>query len=175
MFQGSIVYLIELFSEKGDQVRLVTFLLSALLAVAVLLINQYINTKIKKRDLLLAKIEDLYKASIEYTNICTEILDDVQRQQAEYPSVNKEHQREIQSILRKMEMLCGLYFPDSGFDTNDYRLWNMQVLEYLDKGKHTEEGELYCMWEDARQHIVNADAKLAVICSNLMKLHGYKT
>ncbi|WP_040307513.1 hypothetical protein [Agarivorans albus] len=74
-----------------------------------------------------------------------------------------------------MEMLCGLYFPDSGFDTNDYRLWNMEVLEYLEKGKHAEEGEIYCMWDDARQHVVNADAKLAVICSNLMKVYGYKT
>lgn len=169
------MYIIELFSEKGDQVRLVTFLLSALLAVAVLLINQYINTKRNKRDLLLTKIEDLYKAAIEYTHTCTEIFDDVQHQKTDYPSVNKEHRREIQNILRKMEMLCGLYFPDSGFDTNDYRLWNMQVLEYLEKGKHTEEGELYCMWEDARQHIVNADAKFGVIFSNLMKLHGYKT
>ena len=169
------MYLIELFSEKGDQVRLVTFLLSALLAVVVLLINQYINTKRNKRDLLLTKIEDLYRTSINYTNTCTEILDDVQYQKIDYPSVNKEHRREIQNILRKMEMLCGLYFPDSGFDTNDYRLWNMQILEYIEKGKQAEEGELHCMWEDARQHIVNADAKLAVICSNLMKLHGHKT
>jgi len=169
------MYLIELFSEKSDQVRLVTFLLSALLAVFVLLINQYINTKRNKRDLLLSKVEDLYKSSIEYTNLCTEILDDVQHQNVDYPSVKKEHRREVQNILRKMEMLCGLYFPDSGFDTNDYRLCNMEVLEYLEKGKHSEEGEMHCMWEDARQHIVNSDAELAVICSNLMKLHGYKT
>ncbi|GIU15562.1 hypothetical protein TUM4261_32690 [Shewanella sp. c952] len=168
------MYIIELFSEKEDQVRLISFLLSALLAIAVLLINQYINTKRNKRDLLLTKIEELYKTSIAYTHTCTQILDDVQHQKVDYPTVNKEHQREIQNILRKMEMLCGLYFPDSGYDTNDYRLWNMQVLEYLEKGKHTEESELYCMWEDARQHIVNADAKLAVICSNLMKSHGYK-
>ena len=168
------MYLIELFSEKSDQVRLMTFLLSALLAVSILLINQYINTKRNKRDLLLSKIEDLYKSSIEYTNICAEILDDVQNQETDYPSVNKDHKREVQKILRKMEMLCGLYFPNSNFDTNDYSLWNMQVLEYLEKGKPTEEGQLHCMWEDARQHIVDADAKLAVICSNLMKLHGYK-
>lgn len=168
------MYLIELFSEKGDQVRLVTFMFSALLAVAVLLINQYINTKRSKRDLLLTKIEDLYKTSIEYSNTCTEILDDVQHQKNDYPSVSNEHRREIQNILRKMEMLCGLYFPESGFNTNDYRLWNMQVLECLEKGKDVEEGEIHCMWGDARQHIVDADAKLAVICSHLMKLHGYK-
>ncbi|MGI2131721.1 hypothetical protein ACRN93_10425 [Shewanella baltica] len=169
------MYLIELFSEKSDQVRLVTFLLSALLAVFVVLINQYINTKRNKRDFLLSKIEDLYKASIEYTNLCTEILDDVQHQKVDFPSVNKEHKKEIQNILRKMEMLCGLYFPESRFDTNDYRLWNMEVLEHLGEGKYAEESELHCMWEDARQHIVNSDAKLAVICSNLMKSHGYKT
>jgi hypothetical protein len=169
------MYIIELFSGKEDQVRLITFSLSALLAVAVLLINQVINTKRNRRDLLLGKIEDLYNFSIEYTDTCTEILDDIQLQKNDFPSVNKEQRRKIKNILRKMEMICGLYFPDSCFETNDYRLWNMQVLKYLEKGKLAEEGELYCMWEDARQHIVNADAKLAAICSNLMKTHGYKT
>ena len=173
------MYLIELFSEKSDQVRLVTFLLSALLAVFVILINQYFITRRNRRDMLLEKIEDLYKISIEYTDTCSEVLDDIENQvrdtMVKFPTVTREHKRKVQGLIQRMEMICGLHFPSSEFDPNDYRLWNMEVLEYLEKGKHTAEGEMHLKWEDAKQHIVDSDAKLAFICSKLVDEHGYKT
>ncbi|WP_374813465.1 hypothetical protein [Aeromonas allosaccharophila] len=44
MFFEDEMYLIELFSAKEDQVKLVTFAFSALLAVSVLLINQPVGS-----------------------------------------------------------------------------------------------------------------------------------
>lgn len=169
------MYLIELFSAKADQVKLVTFLFSAVLAVAVLLTNQYFSQRRARQEYLLRKIEELAQLSIEYTDLCTEILDDIQNQQVDYPTVNQEQKRRLIANIRQMELIVGLYFQNSGFDPNNYYIWNMHVLEVLEKGKACEEAEIHCLFEDARQHIVNSDAKLAVICSNLVKRFGHKT
>lgn len=173
------MYVIELFSDKADQVRLVTFLLSALLAVTVLLINQWFTSRKARREYLIGKIEELSKLSIEYTELCSEILDDIRKQDmdpsTDFPTVTVAHFNRVQSLIRQMELICGLYFPTSGFDSNNYRLWNMAILEHLEKGWYAEDGVTTCMWEDAKQHIIDSDAKLAVACSRLMKRYGYKT
>ncbi len=169
------MYLMELFSAKEDQVKLITFVFSALLAVGVLLTNQYFSQRRARQEYLLKKIEELAQLSIEYTDLCTEILDDIQSQRADYSTVSREHRRRLMANIRQMELIVGLYFQDSGFDTNDYHMWNMRVLDVLEKGKACEEGEVYCLFEDARQHVVDSDAKLAVICSGLVKRFGHKT
>ncbi|MBF4247963.1 hypothetical protein EA004_23735, partial [Vibrio anguillarum] len=135
------MYLIELFSAKEDQVKLITFVFSALLAVGVLLTNQYFSQRRARQEYLLKKIEELAKLSIEYTDLCTEILDDIQSQRADYPTVSREHRRRLMANIRQMELIVGLYFQDSGFDPNDYYMWNMRVLDVLEKGKACEEGE----------------------------------
>ena len=168
------MYLIELFSAKEDQVKLITFIFSALLAVGVLLTNQYFSQRRARQEYLLKKIEELAQLSIEYTDLCTEILDDIQSQRADYPTVSREHKRRLMASIRQMELIVGLYFQDSGFDPNDYYMGNMRVLDVLEKGKVYEEDEVYCLFEDARQHVVDSDAKLAVICSGLVKRFGHK-
>lgn len=169
------MYLIELFSAKEDQVKLITFVFSALLAVGVLLTNQYFSQRRARQEYLLKKIEELAQLSIEYTDLCTEILDDIQSQRVDYPTVSREHRRRLMANIRQMELIVGLYFRGSGFDPNDYYMWNMRVLDVLEKGNACEEGEVYCLFEDARQHVVDSDAKLAVICSGLVKRFGHKT
>ncbi|MEH0373920.1 hypothetical protein [Vibrio mimicus] len=169
------MYLIERFSAKEDQVKLITFVFSALLAVGVLLTNQYFSQRRARQEYLLKKIEELAQLSIEYTDLCTEILDDIQSQRGDYLTVSREHRRRLMANIRQMELIVGLYFQDSGFDPNDYYMWNMQVLDVLEKGKACEEGEVYCLFEDDRQHVVDSDAKLAVICSGLVKRFGHKT
>ncbi len=175
MFFEDEMYLIELFSAKEDQVKLITFVFSALLAVGVLLTNQYFSQRRARQEYLLKKIEELAQLSIEYTDLCTEILDDIQSQRVDYPTVSREHRRRLMANIRQMELIVGLYFQDSGFDPNDYYMWNRRVLDVLEKGKACEEGEVYCLFEDARQHVVDSDAKLAVICSGLVKRFGHKT
>ncbi|EDP60808.1 hypothetical protein AND4_07809 [Vibrio sp. AND4] len=175
MFFEDEMYILELFSAKEDQVKLITFVFSALLAVGVLLTNQYFSKRRARQEYLLKKIEGLAQLSIEYTDICTEILDDIQSQRVDYPTVSREHRRRLIANIRQMQLIIGLYFQDSGFDPNDYYLWNMRVLDVLEKGKACEEGEVYLLFEDARQHVVDSDAKLAVICSGLVKRFGHKT
>lgn len=179
MLEEDILYFIELFSEKSEQVKLITILLSALVAVFVLLLNQFFVQRRNRQEYLLEKIEKLSQLSIEYTDFCSQILDDVRGQAAskhiDYPSVCDEDKRKIRANIRKMEMICGLYFKKAGFDPNDYFIWNMEVLDVLEKGKAHTESEAYLYFEDAKQHIVNSDAKLAVLCSNLVRQYGYKT
>ncbi len=173
------MYLIELFSEKIYQVKLITILLSALIAVFVLLLNQFFVQRRNRQEYLLEKIEKLSQLSIEYTDLCSQILDNIRGQVAskhiDYPSVCDEDKRKVRANIRKMEMICGLYFKKAGFDPNDYSIWNMEVLDILEKGKAYTESEAYLYFEDAKQHVVNSDAKLAVLCSNLVRQYGYKT
>ncbi|MEL0631495.1 hypothetical protein V6237_01840 [Pseudoalteromonas carrageenovora] len=172
------MYIIELFSDKADQVKLATFLLSALLAILVLLLNQYFAQRKARQEYLLEKIEEVARLSIEYTDLCSEILNDVKQQAAskhiEYPEISDRHQRAVTAIIRKLELIFGLYFKGAGFDPNDYQFCSLKVFYVLSKRGFFIEGQLDSLFKNAEQHISNSDAKLAVLCAKLVKRFGHK-
>ena len=71
--------------------------------------------------------------------------------------------------IRKMEMLCGLYFPEVDFQVTDYTIGNLPIVETSIKGKQLSEDEGFALYEQSRDHINAAEKKLAKLCRNLMK------
>lgn len=140
-------WLFEVFSEKSDQARLISILISAVVAVCVVLLNQWFLSRRSKRDLLIEKIEELFEAANEYVSACRELMDSFSEESVNnkqeffnYPAsaVNK-----LNDSITKMQMICGLYFRSEKFDPNKFYIWNMPILEIVHKGKTLPEGEAY--------------------------------
>jgi len=58
-------WLTEIFSSSSDQARLVTTLLVAAIAIAVVFINQWFASRRARKDKLIEKLEELYAAVIK--------------------------------------------------------------------------------------------------------------
>lgn len=167
----------EIFSEKSDQARLIAILISAIVAIFVVLLNQWFLSRRAKRELLIEKIEELFSASNDYIDACRELMDSLVQQDIEDPSrfysypgdsVNK-----LNNSISRMQMICGLYFRSEKFDPEDYYIWHMPTLEIAHKGKYLSEDEGIKAHNDSRNHIRNSRAKLDELCKRLMKRHGH--
>ena len=63
-------WILEVFSDKSDQARLVAIVISAVVAILVVLLNQWFLSRRSRRELLIEKIEELFSASNEYVSVC---------------------------------------------------------------------------------------------------------
>jgi hypothetical protein len=170
-------WLVEIFSEKSDQAHLATILISALVAIFVVLLNQWFIARRSKRDLLVAKIEELFSASNEYIEACRELMDSLQKPDMEFPErfydyppglVNK-----LNDSITKMQMVCGLYFRGEKFNPEDYYIWRMPIFNIAHKGISLPEGDAHMAYEDSLAHIRASRENLNEICKKLMKKYGH--
>jgi hypothetical protein len=169
-------WLLEIFESKSDQARLVAILVSAVVAIFVVLLNQWFVARRARRELLISKIEKLYVASSEYVSACRNILyalnEDGHRSEHGYFNPPRNLVDEIADSLSKIEMICGLYFPEIDFDPDKYRIWNMEIIKASEKGTVPPEEEGYMMHEDAWLHVRNSRATLDILCGDLMLQYG---
>ncbi|MFT5420422.1 MAG: Zn-dependent protease with chaperone function [Candidatus Endobugula sp.] len=170
-------WIFEVFSDKFDQARLVAILISAVVAILVVLLNQWFVSRRSKRGLLIEKIEELFSSSNEYVSACRELMDALDQQNVDYPeryyvypneSVNK-----LNDSITKMQMLCGLYFCAEKFPPDDFYIWRMPILEVAHKGKSLPEGEAHMAFEDSKAHIRVSREKLDELCKRLMNRYGH--
>ncbi|HFQ4830673.1 TPA: hypothetical protein ACGU2T_004496, partial [Vibrio vulnificus] len=179
LIEGRMNYLIELFSAKSDQVKLVTFAFSAILALTVLLINQTIINQRTKREFLLGKVEELSNLSIEFTRVSGEMLDELvnrfEDESCENYDLPYAVDREIYAVLRKIELICELYFEKTNFSVGDYHLSHLKSLEYIHKWRAIDltEGGMYNLFDEDYQLIKRREEWLAEICLDLAKRHAH--
>lgn len=169
-------WLLEIFESKSDQARLVAILFSAVVAIFVVLLNQWFVAKRARKELLISKIEELYVASSEYVSACRNILyalnEDEHRSEHGYFNPPRRLVDEIGDSLSKIEMICGLYFPEIDFDPDKYRIWNMEIIKAAEKGTVPPEAEGHLMHEDAWLHVRASRATLDILCGDLMRQYG---
>lgn len=177
-------WIVEIFSDKSDQARLITVVISALVAVLVVLLNQWFNTRRSRRDLLIEKIEELFETSNDYVAACRELLDflkarkstALQRHTGETNAyLPKESVNKLNDSITKMEMICGLYFNSANFDPKCYYISNMPVLEIMVKNKMVPEGRALAAFDESMEHVAESRKKLDKLCRDLMDKHGHKT
>lgn len=170
-------WLVEIFSDKSDQARLIAILISAVVAILVVLLNQWFLSRRAKRELLIEKIEELFTASNEYVAACRNLMDSLQQQgidrPEEYFSYPSDFVNSLNDSITKMQMICGLYFRSEKFSPDEYYIWNMPILEVAHKGKQLPEGEGYMLFEASKAHIQKSRQKLDDLCKKLMKKYGH--
>ena len=169
-------WIVEVFSDKSDQAHLITILISAMVAIFVVLLNQRFVSIRSKRELLIEKIEELFSASIEYISSCRELMDSIDQQDKdyagspyEYPSnsVNK-----LNDSITKMQMICGLYFRAENFYPDDFYIWRMPILEIVHKGGSSVDEKGWMACKDSKAHIIKSRKKLDDLCNKLMRKYG---
>ncbi|MFY8351484.1 hypothetical protein AAEU29_13170 [Pseudoalteromonas sp. SSM20] len=116
-------YLINIFSENSDQAKLVTTIIAAIIAVAVVLLNQWFNSRRSRKEKLIDKIEEMYAGVIGLRElnrlIYIEFLKGYElARKGNYASgLLKDPDSKIADLsneysnkLHSTEMLAGLYF-----------------------------------------------------------------
>ena len=170
-------WIIEIFSDKSDQARLVAILISAVVAILVVLLNQWFVSQRSKRELLIEKIEELFSGSNEYVSACRELMDALDQQdidhQARYYEYPGESVNKLNDSITKMQMICGLYFRSETFSPDDFYIWRMPILEIAHKGKSLPEGEGHMAYENSKIHIRKSREQLDDLCKRLMRKHGH--
>jgi hypothetical protein len=170
-------WIIEIFSDKSEQAKLIAILISAVIAVLVVLLNQWFISRRAKRELLIEKIEELFTASNEYISACRELMDSLKEQGVGQPDKYYDYPQEIVNKLNdsitKMQMICGLYFKSEKFDPDEFYIWRMPILNIAHKGIEQEEGEGYIEHENSLKHIADSRKKLDSLCMDLMKKYGH--
>lgn len=170
-------WFIEIFEAKSDQARLVAILISAIVAVLVVLLNQWFNSRRARKETLIEKIEELYELSEEYVKACRELLLSVQDSKSKSHETTYNPPRDLQLALNgsinKIQMILGLYFHKNQFDPHDFYMWNMPIIEIAQKDKVMDEESYLMAWERSEKHIVNARHKLRTLCIDLMRKNGH--
>ena len=123
-------YFGDIFSEKADQARLITVLISAFVALLVVLINQKLTSTRERKQFLDLKIEELFEEVSSFQKLFNEFLyiagflrlkpelsvdekDNIDRRTGLLIDDKSEAVRlEAQLKLTKIDMLINLYFKD---------------------------------------------------------------
>lgn len=169
----------EIFTTPSDKARLITILLSSVIAIGIFISNQRFIDRRARNQVTREKIEELYLASIDYVNSvqnmlslhkkeksiivneCTAIVDITEPHEVILLSMN--------NSIKKMEMLCGLYFPDADIHFHEYGL---KALPYIERpfGHNNLDGERSIRnYNISLKHANRAEDKLGRLCNQLMK------
>jgi hypothetical protein len=173
--EKSLNWILEIFSDKSEQAKLIAILISSLVAISVVLLNQWFTSRRTKKDLLVEKIEELFSTSHDYIKACKELLEALSNPEYNTPyySYPKDSKIKFEDSLRKLEMICGLYFPKEGFSIEEFYMWRMPILEIAHKGKFLEEGEGTLILHDSWEHVRKSESYFGELCKKLMKKHGH--
>jgi len=162
-----------IFASPSDKAKLVAILISATVAIAILILNQWFTNRRERKKIIVEKIEEMYINSIDYTNSANQLIKDLSnpnnRDSKGCFVVDQVVYGNMNDAIRRMQMLCGLYFSEINFQVSDYSIANLPIVDVSIKGKNIEEGEAFELYQQSREHINNAEKKLSDICRDLMK------
>lgn len=161
----------------NDTSHMTTVLISAAVAIVVVLLNQWFLSRRAKKELMIKKVEELFSASTEYTAACRELMKSLNDKSLrtihgyyDYPA---DAMNRLNDSITKMQMICGLYFRKEKFDPNDFYVSRMPIFRIEHKGLGLSEGEGYAAHKASEAHIRDSRVKLDNLCKSLMKKYGH--
>ncbi|MCJ8352195.1 hypothetical protein [Moritella sp.] len=168
-------WLLDAFSTPTGKSQFISIFVSSCVAISVLLLNQKLTNIRERKKVYVEKIEELYLAVIEYLETCDDLITDIQKStyresETGYHRYNEATYDKRESSIAKIEMLCGLYFPEVKFEPKDYCISKMPAFSAATSGKFARKevsGEQVV--KESRVHIDKASIELKGICRNLMK------
>ena len=170
-------WFLETYSSPSSRAQLVAIVISAVIAILVLLLNQFFTTRRTRKDILIKKIEDLYQSALAYERHAGKLLSAIYhggRDARGNFNLDRALLDGMNEEVEKIEMLLGLYFPSTDFAKDRYYAGpTLPVLEIAIKGKLVSEEESLEAAEATKDNIANNTAELKAICKNLMELHKH--
>jgi hypothetical protein len=146
-------------------------------AISVVLLNQWFTTRRAKKDLLIEKIEELFSTSHDYIRACRELLEALNDPICNNPYYvyPKDSKVKYEDSHRRLDIICGLYFPEEGFAMEEFYIWKLPILEIARKGKFLEDGEgaYSIILSDSWEHVYRSEVYFGGLCKKLKKDHGH--
>ena len=177
--------LAEIFATPSDKARLITILFSSVVAISIFILNQWYINKRNQKAIYIEKIEELYLASIDYVNAAQKLLMMHRNSRNKLLNTNELPSMEegekfanenriavlgMNNAIKKMEMLCGLYFPAEDVPLHEYGL---KALPFIISSEHQDDYELGHYRTDSYKislkHINQAEDALGHLCNKLMR------
>jgi hypothetical protein len=121
-----IQYFLNIFSNISDQARLLLVLITAFITIFVVFINDYLQRKRARKELLTSKIEEMYQAASQYSVLMGKILLILEeaRKTTTYPKIDiisSGLADSVENEINKIEMVMKLYFPSHVIALDDFR------------------------------------------------------
>lgn len=172
-----LAWLADAFSSPTSKAQLVAIIVSALIAIAVLLLNQHFTIKRSRKDVLVKKIEEAYQSALAYERHAKQLLAAIYRggrNERGHFVLDPTLIDAMNDEVEKIEMLLGLHFPSVAFDKARYYAGpTLPVLEIAVKQKIVSEDESLRAAEDTRSNVARNAKEIKSICSQLMRKHKH--
>jgi hypothetical protein len=121
----------ETFSSSVEQAKLFAIVLSAILAICLLLTNQWFIARKSKKELIISKIEELLTNVYAYERLTLDILSRLFNEGViDQGTLDK--MVESAEVSDKIEMLCALYFSKISFDAEHTQSIVLNVFNQFD-------------------------------------------
>ncbi|KAB0300974.1 hypothetical protein F2Z80_17980 [Vibrio fortis] len=158
-------FLSEIFATNSDKARLISILISSIVAVGILLLNQWFINKRERRNLYIEKIEEISKLVSECDRYARKFFfayDDNASNESK-PNGN------ASIALQDMEMLLNLYFPNDVFVVHEKQyeaLLNLKncLMDYPDN-----DIKALASWENVRRVHAEQVAEMHSNCRSIVK------
>lgn len=129
-----LTWLCSIFAEKAQQAQLIAIVITAAMAIVVVLLNQYFLTKRAKKEIYIKKIEEFHSLIIEYEVAGNRFI--YAKSNNDHEGL-KQHGKTVDNAIVKMSMIIELYFPSVSFKESDYR----SVFDSLHELNYDEAGD----------------------------------
>jgi hypothetical protein len=172
-----LAWLSDAFASNSDRARLIAIVISAVIAIVVLLLNQHFTTKRAKKELLIKKIEEAYQSALSYEKNAKQLLTAInkgERDQAGNFYLDPALIGAMNDDVEKLEMLIGLYFPNTPFDRDKYYASpSLPVLEIAIKKQKVSEAEAIDAAERTRDIVKRNTSEIKGTCLTLMNQYRH--
>ena len=170
-------WLSDVFASSSDKARLIAIVVSAVIAILVLLLNQHFTTRRARKEILIKKIEEAYQSALAYERHARKLLSAIHKggqdgsgnfvlDPALIDAMNEE--------VEKIEMILGLHFPSVSFEKSRYYAGpTLPVLEIAVKEKKISEQEAIEASLSTAENIRNNVTEIKELCVELMKKYRH--
>ena len=180
-------WLTDIFVGVSDQARLVTTILAAMIAIAVVLVNQWFNSRRSRNHKIIDKIEEIYLSVIKMEDAASAVHHEIMTNYEKYKVENSDNQEYMFYKEEKIEdklivgelnynffqsesvakMLSGLYFPILKNEIKKYK--NSYFQSYLSFLESESIGEYMDVFELEKSIMKEALEKIYNMLSDIME------
>lgn len=165
-------WLVATFSTPAEQAKLFSIVVSVVLAVLILLLNQWFISRRAKKELFITKVEELLTTIYAYERMSLDILSRLFNSSiADQTTLDK--MAESAEIADKLEMLCVLYFPEITFESGDGQKIILKAHQDVEKvqGNYTHPKSSYATYQSSTKNLKDLLNPLKEATKSIMKKH----
>ncbi len=163
-----------IFAQPAQKAQLIAILISAFVAIFVLLLNQWFSSRRARKELYISKIEELYSAICDYELLSYDFMSLLFNGKVEEDST-KELLNKALASLQKIEMYTGLHFPEISFEREKYHGYIKELYQSFLKQRpsYDSETQAFVDYTVVMEKMRRDTNEIKDLAKNLMGLHKH--